>query len=466
MMSAGLLMAGARRSGVATRDGARPSGELRTVGQAAAVVAALIAFCASGGFAQVVRAERAVPVASAPRANPAERGWMGVGVDVTVRERRGGPPEVQVHIVRTVDGSPAAAAGIVPGHVIRAIDGEPLTMERWRAFTENLRPGVEVRLALDRAGRRREVVILTTAPRPSLPPVPVGLTARLDSVRTSFRTQLESARGVWATRDYVTNLIAGDSLERVSTRILDQVRRNAVSYSVRTGSNANFVASSGQAGNRFAVVWNTDGALPFEYLMLQSPEADSVKTAIIHLRGELSEVTEARHAREQEIRVIMDLRARELGDNDAQLLRLRSDNERVQDELERLAVRLAEIGSNERESRMRVPAIGELEVRVRPLTARLVGQNFVGGAQFSDLNPQLGEYFGTDYGVLVIQVLGGTPCDEAGLRPGDVVTHVGDTDVDSVETFRRALNRVYARGRHAELTLMRRGERVAVTLSR
>ena len=201
--------------------------------------------------------------------------------------------------------------------------------------------------------------------------------------------------------------------------------------------------------------------------MLQSPEADSVKTAIIGLRGALNQVVEATQTREREIREIVELRARELGDRDAQLLRLRSDNERVQEDLERLAVRLAEIGSNERETRRQAAEYGaEWAVRGRPVTAHVVGRNFVGGAQFNDLNPQLGTYFGTDRGVLVIQVLSGTPCDEAGLVPGDVVTHVGDTEIDSVETFRSVLNRVFARRRQADLTLLRRGERVAATLSR
>jgi serine protease DegQ len=82
---------------------------------------------------------------------------------------------------------------------------------------------------------------------------------------------------------------------------------------------------------------------------------------------------------------------------------------------------------------------------MRTLTARVAGRKFVGGAQFNDLNPQLGQYFGTDQGVLVIQVLSVTPCDEAGLVPGDVVTHVGDTEIHSVEGFRTALNQVFAR---------------------
>ena len=211
-----------------------------------------------------------------------------------------------------MDGGPAALVGVVPGDVIRTIDGDPITIERWQRFTQNLRPGVDLRLAVDRAGRGREVR-LTTAPRPSLLPVPMGLTAYLDSVRTSFRTQLESGKGVWASRDYVTLLIAGDSVEAASTRILRQARQNAGSYGVRPGSNADILTPSGQGGNRYSVVWNTDAALPLEYLMLQSPEADSVKTAIIRLRGALTEVTEATRVREQEIRAIVELTASGLG---------------------------------------------------------------------------------------------------------------------------------------------------------
>jgi len=295
----------------------------------------------------------------------------------------------------------------------------------------------------------------------------MGLTDHLDSVRTSFRVQLESNRGVWASRDYVRLLMADDSVEEASTGFLAQTRQNAMTYGFRLGSVADLVAPSRQSSNRYSVVWNTDAALPFEYLMLQSPEADSVKTAIIGLRGALNQVIEATQAREREINAIVQVRVRELGDSDVQLLRLRSDNERVQEDLRRLAVRLVEIGSNEREARRQASEFGaELAVRIRPVTAHVVGQNFVGGAQFNDLNPQLGTYFGTDRGVLVIPVLSGTPCDEAGLVPGDVVTHVGDTEIDNVEGFRTALNRVFARRRQAELTLMRRGERVGATLSR
>ncbi len=433
--------------------------------QSAALVAASIVFCTSSGYAQIARPGSIVTISQAPPPHPVERGWIGIGVDLTVSEPGRGTSNLTVRVVATVDGSPAAVAGVVPGDVIRAIDGELLTVEVWQSFTQNLRRGTDLRLVLDRGGRTREVR-LTTALRPSLAPVPVGFTDHLDSVRTSFQSRLRSNRSVWSSRDYVTLLTAGDAVAEAS-RILDQARQNTVSFGFRPGSAADLMAPSREGGNRYSVVWSTDAALPFEYLMLQSPEADSVKTAIIHLRGELTQVAEATRAREQEIRDVMEFRARELGDRDAQLIRLRSDNERVLEDLEELAFRLAEIGSIERESRTQAGRFGVgLTVDVRPITARVVGQNFVCGAQVNDLNPQLGTYFGTDRGVLVIQVLSGTPCDEAGLVPGDVVTHVGDTEIDSVETFRSVLNRVFARGRRADLTLIRRGERTEATLSR
>lgn len=441
-------------------------GPLRSAANTAALVIASITLCVSGSSAQTPSPGWDVPVASVPHLDQAERGWIGVGVDITVSDVTAGPAILVVRVVRTVDGAPAALVGIVPGDVIRTIDGDPITVERWQRFTQNLRPRVNLRLALDRAGRSVEVT-LTTAPRPSVSPVPVVLTDHLDSVRTSFRTRLESGRGVWASQDYVSLLIASDAFEAASTRFLRQAEQNAASYGVRLAPLPDIPSPPGRGGNRYSVVWDTDAALPFEYLMLLSPEADSVKTAIIRLRGALTEVTEATRVREQEIRAIVDLAARQLDLNDAQLVRLRLDNERVHEDLERLSVRLAEIGSTEREARIQNAGLAaEITAHIRPVTAGVVGQNFVAGAQFTDLNPQLGEYFGTEHGVLVIQVLSGTPSDEAGLVAGDVVTHVGDREVDSVEGFRAVLNRVFAGGRRADLTLMRRGERVAATLSR
>ncbi len=465
---------------------------------------------ASSGLSQERTVER---ILRDQRVDIAERGWMGLSVRVTFTERTGAPPDARVRILRTVDGGPASLAGIIPGDVIHSIDGERLTMERWSNFTDDLRPRVRVRLGMDR-GRVSREVLLTTATRPSLPPIPVGLTTYLDSVRTSFRAQLVLARSRWATRDYVTLLIAGDSVERTSVHILDQTRANAVRHRTRTRPETrerqpessrdtdgapmargfswatgpggrmtwvmtgdslerwslprtDFVVSSVRPTSRYTSVRSTDSALPLEYLLLSSVAADSVKSAIVQLREQLNDVHEATRRRELEIVQVVPRRTRGTDLADRELDRLKSDDARVTEELSGLAMRLAEIGSVERESRMR--AAGDARATVqwsRPVTAHLVGRNFVGGAQFSDMNPELATYFGTDRGVLVIQVLSGTPASEAGLIPGDVVTGVGGSDIEDLRSFRDRLNRVYSLERGAVLSLIRRRAQLFVTLSR
>jgi C-terminal processing protease CtpA/Prc len=481
---------------------------MMTVLRALGISVGLALLTASSGFSQESTVERIIRI---QRVDVAERGWMGLSVRVTLTERTGGPPDARVRILRIVDGGPASLAGIVPGDVIHSIDGQRLTMERWSNFTDDLRPRVRVRLGMDR-GRVTSEVLLTTATRPSLPPVPEGLTIYLDSVRTSFRAQLELARGRWATRDYVTLLIAGDSVERTSVHILDQTRANAVrhrtrpetrerqpessrdtdgppmarGFSLATGPGGrmtwvmtgdslerwslprtDFVVSSVRPTNRYTSVRSTDSALPLEYLLLTSVAADSVKSAIVQLREQLNDVHEATRRRELEIVQVVPRRTRGTDLADRELDRLKSDDARVTEELSGLATRLAEIGSVERENRMR--AAGDARATVqwsRPVTAHLVGRNFVGGAQFSDMNPELATYFGTDRGVLVIQVLSGTPASEAGLLPGDVVTGVGGSDIEDLRSFRDRLNQVYSLQRGAVLSVIRRRDQLFVTLSR
>ena len=483
---------------------------MMTVLRALGISVGLALLTASSGFSQESTVERIIRI---QRLDVAERGWMGLSVRVTLTERTGGPPDARVRILRIVDGGPASLAGIVPGDVIHSIDGQRLTMERWSNFTDDLRPRVRVRLGMDR-GRVSREVLLTTATRPSLPPVPEGLTTYLDSVRTSFRTQLESARSRWATRDYVTLLIAGDSVERTSVHILDQTRANAVRHRTRTRPETrerqpessrdtdgplargfslatgpggrmtwvmtgdslerwslprtDFVVSSVRPTSRYTSVRSTHSALPLEYLLLSSVAADSVKSAIVQLREQLNDVHEATRRRELEIVQVVPRRTRGTDLADRELDLLKSDDARVTEALSGLAMRLAEIGSVERESRMRA-AGGDARATVqwsRPVTAHLVGRNFVGGAQFSDMNPELAAYFGTDRGVLVIQVLSGTPASEAGLMPGDVVTGVGGSDIEDLRSFRDRLNQVYALQRGAVLSLIRRREKLFVTLSR
>lgn len=66
----------------------------------------------------------------------------------------------------------------------------------------------------------------------------------------------------------------------------------------------------------------------------------------------------------------------------------------------------------------------------------LGGDGCVDGAELVELNPELGEYFGTDKGVLVTRVAEDSPL---GLRAGDVLLAIGGRAVSDVEDVRRIL---------------------------
>ncbi len=82
------------------------------------------------------------------------------------------------------------------------------------------------------------------------------------------------------------------------------------------------------------------------------------------------------------------------------------------------------------------------------------------GVQVSDLTPELLQGFnlkpGTT-GALVQGVVPRSPADKAGLKPGDVITHLNGKAVDSSGTLTRGVALV-APGQTANLTVLRGGE--------
>jgi membrane-associated protease RseP (regulator of RpoE activity) len=90
------------------------------------------------------------------------------------------------------------------------------------------------------------------------------------------------------------------------------------------------------------------------------------------------------------------------------------------------------------------------------------GMGCVDGARMISLNPELGEYFGVESGVLVTDV------DEEsslGLRPGDVLLSIGDREVRDPDHAERIL-RSYESDESITMTVRRNGREVAVEGSR
>ncbi len=80
------------------------------------------------------------------------------------------------------------------------------------------------------------------------------------------------------------------------------------------------------------------------------------------------------------------------------------------------------------------------------------------GVEFIDLNPELGEYFGSDTGVLVVEV------DEdstLGLMAGDVVLAVGAREAETVGRVLRLI-RSYDEDEPIRFTIIRRGSELVV----
>jgi Do/DeqQ family serine protease len=88
------------------------------------------------------------------------------------------------------------------------------------------------------------------------------------------------------------------------------------------------------------------------------------------------------------------------------------------------------------------------------------------GIEPNELSPELAQTFGirAEAGVIVTGVLNTGPAAAAGIRPGDVITHIGGQPVQSVPQL---LTRIAALppGQSAPVTLERRGETVQATVT-
>jgi predicted metalloprotease with PDZ domain len=95
--------------------------------------------------------------------------------------------------------------------------------------------------------------------------------------------------------------------------------------------------------------------------------------------------------------------------------------------------------------------------------APFAGRAMIGGLELFDLNEDLGRYFGTPSGVLVLSVPQGKDGAKDGLLPGDVVRSIDGRAIASTADFMNAVGR-----RNAEMTVevLRDGGQIAVQMPR
>ena len=68
-----------------------------------------------------------------------------------------------------------------------------------------------------------------------------------------------------------------------------------------------------------------------------------------------------------------------------------------------------------------------------------LGNRAIAGAEFTDLEPAMKTYFGTDRGLLTLRVVPETPAARAGLQAGDVIVKANGQVVNKVSDLRRIL---------------------------
>lgn len=97
-----------------------------------------------------------------------------------------------------------------------------------------------------------------------------------------------------------------------------------------------------------------------------------------------------------------------------------------------------------------------------PFSIELLGSRALAGAEFTQMNPGLGRYFGTDEGLLALRVAPGSPAAGAGLESGDVVVRVDGAEVETLRDLRQAISR--AKESTAKLEVIRQRQRREITL--
>jgi len=80
------------------------------------------------------------------------------------------------------------------------------------------------------------------------------------------------------------------------------------------------------------------------------------------------------------------------------------------------------------------------------------------GLELVDVNPGLGQYFGTERGVLVVDVSDGSTL---GLEPGDVILRIGDRDAQTSERVLRILSS-YGPAEEIPMQIRRDGREISV----
>lgn len=398
---------------------------------------------ASALVAAPVAPSLAAPLAAQVAVAPTPRGWIGVSFELTTT-RQGDRVRTVNHVTDVLEGSPAHAAGVRPGDVLVSLNGMEWNQDYGRAI-QGLRPGDRVVLVVEREGRRHELR-LTAGSRPAEEAIlpSWSVTFSPDSMVERLYKAMDSLR---------IRIVEGQHME---VRVGRDRTVALAPFDVR--------APEGVAGVAVPEV-----RAPFEFYFFGGEGQDSLRTAMETLNQEIRSVRTRQNARLRELARSAAGQEGRIDTSDAELRRLGEELTRLGRRADELRAAMEEFGREGAVARIRElqpprePKVTAQIVTSRPLAPYVLGQNRAAGAEVVELRPELAAYFQVEGGVLVVDAPDGTPAAEAGIQPGDVLTHVAGTAVGSITDLRRALS--MASG-EISVTLVRKGRRLQVLLGR
>lgn len=346
--------------------------------------------------------------AQVARTAPGARGWLGVSYSVTMIRSNGASRESLV-IQEVVGGSPAQRAGVEAGDTILAVNDIRATDDLMRSLSSSLAPGDEVRLRVRRDGRDQE------------------LRVRAGEWPADYAYAMPGRRDIW--------MIDPDSLRGRVRIYLDSARRQ-IEMMPRLNIDPDvrfrrYFADSVFVMPRDSVlVWRSPRGGAYSWVLPR----DSLR-----LRGDSTW-----------FRFNPDIRA----------FQFRMDSI-MRIDMDSMRIRLRGLDRGDWSVFMD-------SVRVTPrgnFGIATFGERGVAGAELTELNAGLGEYFGTDRGVLVVRVPDGTPAQRAGLQAGDVIVRASGRDIRSIADLRAEVSRARAADA-VPLEILRKRSRQTIQLRR
>ena len=438
------------------------------------------------------------------------RGWIGISFNYSSAVLPSGSEETVVVIEDVVEGSPAQAAGIQVGDTLTHLDGQPISEEVMNSLTRTLEVGDLVRLTILRGDRPREVLVEAGSQRPNnwvLRPNSREMVVRLDSVRGAILENFDSLRLTVSGLE----IREGDSLGEVAIRIVEPrsgrgeredlfgvTYRFSQPFAVDTlHERWGFHIDSTMVAQGFYVP-SMDPAVPFGAFVVSSQETEPLREELRKIRKDLTQIRREELARIRELTASVQGPVEEVIREDERIQRLKAEEEALLREqrqttleLQRMSEEMMQRQFSELQMRQEEALSSALRARERsvqrsraeeeeairnrdralmeayesqaPSRHLMVGQSFVAGAQLKPLNPDLAQYFQVDRGVLVMEVLDGTPAQEAGMLAGDVIVRVGTQEVASLKDLRFGVGYFE---RPLRLRVIRKGSPVDIVIER